>query len=75
MKDFNKGMYVVARYLVAFLIINYGFAKLNGAQFTTNALRARQAHAGRQRIHSDVVPFKKDISDFETFIAAVLKLV
>jgi hypothetical protein len=28
-----KWLYVVARYLVSFLIITYGFAKLNGSQF------------------------------------------
>src|SRR5262245_13139561 len=35
MKSFLRYLYIVARYSVAFLIITYGFAKLNGAQFNT----------------------------------------
>lgn len=35
MKTFLRWMYVAARYSAAFLIITYGFAKLNGAQFTS----------------------------------------
>jgi hypothetical protein len=35
MKTVLRWMYIVARYLAAYLIITYGFAKLNGAQFTS----------------------------------------
>ena len=34
MQEVLKVSYIVARYLVSFLILGYGFAKLNGAQFT-----------------------------------------
>ena len=33
MKHIREWLYVLARYVVSFLIIGYGFAKLNGAQF------------------------------------------
>jgi hypothetical protein len=33
MQTFLKWAYVLARYIVSFLVIGYGFAKLNGAQF------------------------------------------
>jgi hypothetical protein len=33
MNHFRTWLYVAARYIVSFLIIGYGFAKLNGAQF------------------------------------------
>jgi uncharacterized membrane protein YphA (DoxX/SURF4 family) len=35
MKTFLRYTYITARYLIAYLIITYGFAKLNGAQFNT----------------------------------------